>query len=484
MDAQKIRQLKPKLTEFLARFDDCFARRDTREHLPVYVEGQLSDLQRKSIEPIALRAKVKVRTLQEFLSQHAWDEDRMRQRLQQIVAAEHASSRTIGIIDETSDAKKGTKTPGVQRQYCGAEGKPDNCIVTVHLGLAVDDFHCLLDGELFLPEGWSNDRDRCKEAGIPDTMTYRPKSDIALELYDRARVNGITFAYLTFDEWYGAKPEFLRGLDRRGQNFVAEVHKHFVAWLTPAPRVTHRPFRRGGRGRGRRTPRLPAGSPNALFLDDLLGHPTMRDQTWQRYRVKDGERGPMVWEIKHTLIQPKDENGLPGKVHHWIVARNVLHPEETKHFVSNAPAKTPVDELLLVAFSRWRIERCFEDQKGELGLDHYEGRRYRGLKRHLILTAVSFLFLSRAHQELRGEKPGIDDLPVAHSDGRGGLQLVAIGPSLQSPVRTSSRGDPICAETSCPGSQEPHQDDPTQTANPRHTPNRPSKVSLECDLAL
>ena len=484
MDAQQIRQLKPKLTEFLARFDDCFARRDTREHLPVYIEGQLSDLQRKSIEPIALRAKVKVRTLQEFIAQHVWDEDSLRQRLQQIVATEHASSRTIGIIDETSDAKKGTKTPGVQRQYCGAEGKPDNCIVTVHLGLAVDDFHCLLDGELFLPEGWSNDRERCKEAGIPDTMTYRPKSDIALELYDHARANGITFAYLTFDEWYGAKPEFLRGLDRRKQNFVAEVHKHFVAWLAPGPRVTHRPFRRGGRGRSRRTPRLPVDSRNALFLEDLLGHPTMRDQAWQRYRVKDGERGPMVWEIKHALIQPKDENGLPGKVHHWIVARNVLHPAETKHFVSNAPAKTPVDELLLVAFSRWRIERCFEDQKGELGLDHYEGRRYRGLKRHLILTAVSYLFLSRVHQELRGEKPGIDSLPVAQGDGRGGLQLVAIGPSLQSPPRTSCGGDPICAETPSAGSQEPHENDPTETSSPRHTINRPSALSMECELAL
>ena len=408
----------------------------------------------------------------------------MRQRLQQIVATEHASPRTIGIIDETSDAKKGTKTPGVQRQYCGAEGKPDNCIVTVHLGLAVDNFHCLVDGELFLPEAWSNDRERCREAGIPDSMTYRPKSDIALELYDRARANGIKFAYLTFDEWYGAKPEFLRGLDRREQNFVAEVHKHFVAWLAPAPPVTHRPFRRRGRGRSRRTPRLPAGSRKALFLEHFLKHPTMRDQAWKRYRIKDGERGPMVWEIKHTLIQPKDENGLPGKVYHWIVARNVLNHEETKHFVSNAPAATPVDELLVVAFSRWRVERCFEDQKGELGLDHYEGRRYPGLKRHLIITAVSFLFLSRVLQDLRGEKPGADDLPVAHSDGSGSPQLVASGPSLPPSVRTSSGGDPVCATAPSAGSQEPHESDAPQASGLGHTPNRPSEMPMEYNLAL
>ncbi len=484
MDAQQIRQLKPKLTEFLARFDDCFPRCDTREHLPVYVEGQLSDLQRKSVEPIALKAEVPVRTLQEFLSQHRWDEDRMRQRLQQIVATEHASPRTIGIIDETSDAKKGVKTPGVQRQYCGAEGKPDNCIVTVHLGLAVDDFHCLLDGELFLPEGWSNDRERCREAGIPDTMVYRPKSEIALELYDRARANGHTFAYVTFDEWYGAKPEFLRGFDRREQKYVGEVHKHFVAWLAPPPPVTHRPFRRGGRGHSRRTPRLRAGSPKAHFLEDLMGHPDFRDQAWQRFRVKDGERGPMVWEVKHALIHPKDENGLPGKVQHLIVARNVLHPEEIKYFVSNAPPETPVEELLLVAFSRWHIERCFEDQKGEVGLDHYEGRRYQGLKRHLILTSVSYYFLSRVYQDLRGEKSGVNGVPGAHGDDGGGSQLVAIRPSLHAPVRTSGGGNPVRPEAPGPSPQEPHENHQAKTASPRHTLNRPSAVSMEYDLAL
>jgi SRSO17 transposase len=485
MDAQQIRQLKPKLSEFLARFDDCFARRDTREHLPVYVEGQLSDLPRKSVEPIALKAKVPVRTLQEFLSQHRWHEERMRQGLQEIVATEHASPRAIGIIDETSDDKKGTKTPGVQRQYCGAVGKQDNCIVTVHLGMAVDDFHCLLDGELFLPESWSNDRERCREAGIPDTMVYRPKTDIALELYDRARANGITFAYVTFDEWYGSKPEFLRALQRREQRYVAEVHKHFVAWPTPAPRVTHRRYRPGRRGPGRRTPRLPAGSATANYLEELMGHAALRDQPWQRFRVKDGEKGPMVWEVKHALIQPKDDKGLPGKIHHLMVARYVLGPsQEIKYFVSNAPPETPVEELLVIAFSRWRIERCFEDQKGEVGLDHYEGRRYLGMKRHLILTAVSYLFLSRVRHELRGEKSRVDRVPSAYGRGRSGSQLVAIWSRLRTPVRTSGRRDPVCPETPQPSSHQPHENDPTQTAISGHTPSQPSTLSMEYDLAL
>ena len=152
MDAQAIRGLRPMLARFLQRFDDCFSRKDTRAHLSVYVNGQLSDLQRKSVEPIALAAGVPVRTLQEYLSQHRWQEDLARNRLQNIVAAEHAHPHSVGIIDETSFVKQGRKTPGVQRQYLGTLGKQENGIVTVHLAYAAEDFHCLLDGELFLPE--------------------------------------------------------------------------------------------------------------------------------------------------------------------------------------------------------------------------------------------------------------------------------------------------------------------------------------------
>jgi len=170
MDVQELGQLKRKLDRFLRLFDDCFQRKDTRAHLPIYVSGQLSDLPQKSVEPMAIKAGVAPRTLQEFLSQHKWDEDRMCDRLQQLVTTEEAGPNSIGIFDETSDVKKGDKTPGVQRQWCGSVGKKENCLVTVHLGYARDDFHCLINGELYLPKDWSNDRERCREAGIPDEM--------------------------------------------------------------------------------------------------------------------------------------------------------------------------------------------------------------------------------------------------------------------------------------------------------------------------
>jgi SRSO17 transposase len=424
MDADQIRGLKPMLTRYLKQFEDCFARKDTRAHFATYVKGQLSDLREKSCEPIALAAGTPPRNLQEFLSHYKWEEDRTRNRLQQMVMRDHAGRNSVGIIDETSDVKQGDKTPGVKRQWCGTMGKTENCIVTVHLAYAAADFHCLLDGDLFLPEDWSNDRERCCAAGIPDDVVYRPKWKIALELYDRARDNGVAFDWLTFDEGYGGKPAFLRELEGRKQRFVAEVPTTFTAWIR-APRVTERPFRKA-KGRGRKTPRLVAGSRPAESVERLLWwHPALKEQKWQRFRVKDGEKGPMVWEVKHARITVADKNGLPGLRLHLVVARNALDPTEIKFFVSNAPPEASVQTLLLVAFSRWRVERCFEDQKQEVGLDQWEGRHWLGLKRHLILTAVSYLFLTRAREKLRGEKTGTDRAPSACGHRTAGAELVA-----------------------------------------------------------
>lgn len=423
MDAEQIRQMKPELTRFLNRFADCFKRKDTRAHMPTYVQGQLSNLPRKSVEPIALAAGVPVRTLQEFLSQHCWNEDAVRDRLQQMIAKDHGGRRTIGIIDETSDVKKGVKTPGVQRQWCGSVGKQENGIVTVHLAFAKDDFHCLVDGELFLPESWSADRPRCREAGIPDEMVYRPKWGIALELYDRAVQNGITFEWLTFDEGYGSKGPFLRALEQRGQLFVAEVPVTMTGWLE-MPKVTSRRTQRVGRPG--KIPRLTKNSPSAKPIKVLLEeHPVLRDQQWKRYRVKDGEKGPIVWEVKHAMIIRPDKQGLPSETWHLVVARNVLDENEVKFFFSNAPGETTVSQLLLIAFSRWRVERCFQDQKQDIGLDAWEGRRYIGLKRHLILSSVSYLFLARTRNRLGGKKLRVDRVPSPRRRVRPRAELVA-----------------------------------------------------------
>jgi len=403
MDAQTIQQLEPQLDHFLAQFSDCFG--EECEYLGVaYLRGQLSDLERKNAERIALAADIPPRTLQEFLASYEWNHEAMRTKLLQIVAQQHVDRNSIGIIDETSFPKKGSETPGVQRQHCGALGKQDNCFVTVHLTGASEDFHCLLDGDLFLPESWSNDRDRCRAAKIPDDVVYRSKSDIALELIDRASENGIRFGWLTFDEWYGAKPKFLSELHRRHEKYVGEIHCRHRMW-TKKPSVTNRPYRKNCRGKSRKTPRLVAGSPKPMTAQECFETDSIfTGQPWQQWHVKDTQKGAKVVEVKHGIVYPQDENKLPMQAHHLLVVRDVV-TKEVKYFLSNAPANTSVGVLLKVAFSRWRVERCFEDDKSYVGLDHYQGRGYPGLIRHLILSAVSLLFLSQSRKDLQQDYP-------------------------------------------------------------------------------
>jgi SRSO17 transposase len=460
MDARQIQKLRPMLNKFLRQFGDCFGRSEPVEHLRTYVTGQLSDLPRKSLEPIADAAGEAPRNLQQFLSRHAWDEERMRDILQQRVARHHGHPVSIGVIDDTGHPKKGNKTPGVQRQWCGNTGKVDNCVVTVHLGYTAGSFRCLLDGEPFLPEGWANDRKRCRKAHIPDDVIYRPKWEIALAIWERAVANGVRFEWMTADAGYGEVPSFLFRLDDRGQRYVIEVPCYFTGWLAKPPvlqKQHHHPLS----GPPRRYPRLKAKSLPASAVRDLLRHsPILRKVAWEKFYLKDTGKGPMVWEAKAAPFYLK-RDGLPTWPHWLIVARNVENHEELKYFISNAPAGTPVEALLHVAFSRWSVERCFEDEKGDLGLSHFEVRTWRSLRRHLILTAVSHWFLAEVHEQWRGEKSGTDGLPGPH--GHLGAGPVALDDRAgESDVPGAGGGDPHAD----PGSSGARPPQPRQNQTP------------------
>src|SRR5437764_9150773 len=180
MTPEQIEQLGPAFAAYLRQFLFCCEYTQTFDLLNVYCRGLLSDLPRKSAEPIALASGTAVRTLQEFLRDHRWSFAVARHTLQEHVAAllpglPDDGLGTVGVVDETGTRKKGTKTPGVQRQHCGELGKLENCVVTVHLGAARGRYQTLIDADLFLPQSWDQDRDRCREAGIPDHVVYHPK---------------------------------------------------------------------------------------------------------------------------------------------------------------------------------------------------------------------------------------------------------------------------------------------------------------------
>lgn len=406
MNADQIRSLRPAMEQFTEQFRLYFKRKPTFRHFRCYLLGLMAQLRRKSIEPIALAAGVPVRTLQEFLAFFAWDHQRLDDALQRMVAEEHANDEAIGIIDASAHTKYGNKTPGVQRQWCGEKGKVDNCIVGQHLlytnNAADNPFGCVLASDLFLPESWSDDRPRCREAGIPENLVHRQKWRIALKQIERAIGNGVRFSWLTFDEDYGQIPPFWFELDRLGQRAVGEVRPNFRCW---ARRPRYRSLRQ---------------EYAASRVDDLCRHsPVFTSECWRRVQVKNRTRSPLVWDVKAARVHlvdasdPDHNISWPTDRLYWLIIVRVPGTKEMRYYVSNASSKTRLVDILRAACSRYHVEQWFRRAKQEAGFGAFEVRTYTSLIRHWLCSRLVMLFLSQQTCRLRGEKSG-------HHVGAGG----------------------------------------------------------------
>lgn len=419
MTDQDIAELTPAFSAFLRRFQHCFVQERTAGHFDSYCRSLLSDLPRKTVEPIALACGTAVRTLQVFLSCAQWDHLQARDLLQRHVgdvlkSLPTARLGTVGVIDETSARKKGDKTPGVQRQHLGCVGKIDNGIVTVHFGVCRGRFQALLDADLYLPRSWDDDRDRCKEAGIPDEVRYQPKWRIAFDQLLRLDANGIEFDWLTFDEGYGSKTPFLTLLSLIGQRFVAEVPVNFavqLAWFLPS-----------------------------LRADQALTAAEAR--AGQRFRIPRQTGPDQWWRATSLRVHVGDQEYL------LVVAINEA-TAEVKYFVTNATDQ-PLRVILLVAFRRATVEHGFRLGKQEAGLMHYEGRHYVGLMRHLILALIVMGFVSIHTDRLRGEKSTSDD-----GAGMPGAEPAVWDADASPPRHLGGRAcrlrDPLSPTPQCPG---------------------------------
>ena len=351
-------------------------------HFRNYSRGLLSDIPRKTAEPLAQRAGTPPRCLQQFLKACLWDHDGLTDAIQQtlrdaVADLPHDPVGTVAILDETSAAKKGTKTPGVQRQYLGCAGKVDNGIVTVHLAAARGRFKCMLDGELFLPESWDADRERCREADIPDAMRHRPKWEIGLELLARARGNGWQFDWLTFDEGYGNAPTFLRVLDVADVRFVGEVPKSFSC--------------------------RPGRALKAIDAEAVFSRPEIKRRAARSFKLAQQTGPAAVWQVKFADVALGND---PRPRYRLILARN-RETGEVKYFLTNARG-VGVGRVLAAGFCRWNVEHVFRVAKSEVGLTHFEGRSYVSLKRHMALRLTALAFVALHTVRLRGEKSGGD----------------------------------------------------------------------------
>jgi SRSO17 transposase len=242
----------------------------------------------------------------------------------------------------------------------------------------------LIDRDLFLPESWSNDRERCRAAGIPDEVVHRPKWKIALEQVDRAKGNGLILDWVTFDEGYGDCPKFLLELEDRNLRFVGEAPRSLRCFAV----------------------REPAAALSS-WAEDLVRHsPAFAHQPWQTFRLTRQTLGEQIWQVKAARVWLSVDKKPSAKTYWLIWARNERTGEE-KYFVSNAPEDAALLDLLRVAFSRWNVEHEFRVSKSQLGFRHFEGRNYVALLRHMTLSMLMLAFVAEQTEALRNSQPEV-----------------------------------------------------------------------------
>ena len=403
MTADPIEALGSEFTAFLRPLERLFDNPPTIRHFRNYSRGLLTDLPRKTAEPLAPFASVPPRCLQPFLQACLWDHDGLTDAVPARLLAAVGDLPpdplgTVGVLDETSAVKKGAKTPGVQRQGLGCVGKVRNGIVTVHLAVARGRFKALLDGDLYLPESWQADRDRCREADLPDDVRYRPKWRIGLELLARAERNGWRLDWLTFDEGYGGKPDFLRVLDAAGRTCVGEGPRTF-----------------SGRPGRRRT---------ALGAEAVFAQAGVRRRAARSFRFPQ-QTGPQAVGQAQGVDVALGHDRRPRQ--RWILVRN-RETGERKDFLTNAPRRIGVRRVLAAGFVRGNVEHVFRVAKGEVGLTHVAGQSCVSLKRPLALRLVVLAFVSLHTKRLRGEKRGGDPGAGGRDPGPGLPEVCAPAP--------------------------------------------------------
>jgi SRSO17 transposase len=387
-----IKEFMNELKGFHEQFADCFQRSESREHFFKYMVGQFSPLERKSIEPIALAVKDgNVRALQRFVSDAPWDDDKMIAKYRSLVNDDLGSPDGALLFDESGFVKKGQESIGVARQYCGTIGKVDNCQVGVFSGYVSDHGYALVDKRLFIPEKWFTDDylDRRKKCKLPEGTAFQTKPQLAVEMLNTvSNENVLPFKYVLADSLYGISPEFIAAVDALpDKTYLVSVPKDTLCWLKRPMTITRR-YRWGGKDRTKTVLVDPDSKP--VSVDELARN--INNYFWYRRKVSEGTKGPIVYEFTRRQVILAAA-GLPQKTV-WLLIRRTLDDDpQFSFFISNASASTRLKTLVWLSGLRWAIEQCFEETKSELGMDHYEVRKFTGWQHHMLTCMLAHFFL-------------------------------------------------------------------------------------------
>jgi SRSO17 transposase len=359
-------QAEREVEALTARLRPHFRRGAGHRHAGEYVQGLLGPVERKNGWQLAEQVGHRhPRTIQRVLDRSAWDADAVRDDLRQQVIVELGDPDGVLVVDETGFLKKGTKSCGVARQYSGTAGRVENCQIGVFLGYASPKGRAGIDRALYLPREWASDRERCEEAGVPETVAFHTKPWLALDMLERALDAGVPARWVVGDSVYGSDGKLRRALEDRGQAYELAV------------KSTEQP-----------TTWPPYGPPGQVAVADIAA--VLEPDDWQRLSCGDGAQGERLYEWAYVPVRPALRDGW---VHAVVIRRDLADPDEVAYYLTYAPTDTPLIDIVRAIGARWTIEDVFKLAKRQVGLDQYEVRSWTGWHRHITLALLALAAL-------------------------------------------------------------------------------------------
>lgn len=399
--------LADELLAYHAHFAPLFVRAEQRAWALTYLQGQLADLDRKSIEPMALaHPDGNVQAMQQFISLGKWDDAAVLKTHQQLVADTLGDHDTgVLILDGCDFPKQGQHSVGVARQWCGALGKVANCQASVVACYASQHGYTLVDRHLYMPQQWfspayQNRRERC---GVPDKLAFQTQPELAWELIERLHTEQVLpFAWVIADEHFGNNPVLLDRIAAAQLTYFMEVPHDTLVWRErPATAV---PPPSGKKGRPPQRARLVPDAPAPQRVDALAADPALH---WQAYQIQEGAKGPLVALFALVRVVAV-RDALPGSDQWLVLRRSLGERPQLKTYLSNAPATTAHTTLVRKSGMRWPVELAILECKSEVGMDQYEVRGWRGWHHHMTMTLLAHHFLVRQRCLLGKKISGID----------------------------------------------------------------------------
>ena len=377
-----------------ARFAPFFMRAEVRARSARYLHGLLAPVERKNGWQLAEAVgEEDPQGIQRLLYEARWDADAVRDAYQRFVVEVFGDPDAILVLDETGFLKCGTKSVGVQRQYSGTAGKVENCPLGVFLAYVSPRGHVLLDRRLYLPQVWTADPERRAAAKVPEAVGFQTMPALGQAMVEHAWAQGIPHGWVTGDERYGGDPTLLAALEAHGTHYVMAVASTTLVWPAGTAVVP---------GPGRvRILQAPAPFPQPVAAVVAGWDPAM----WQRLVVGAGSKGPRVYDWAAVRVVAQRDQ-WPGPELWLLARRSPADPTDLAYYLAWAPADTPLAVLAHVAASRWPVEQCLEEAKGETGLDQYEVRSWPSWHRHITLSLLAHGFLAWQRREAGGKDAG------------------------------------------------------------------------------